>query len=44
MHFRADVRRTQPVFCDPDMHPSDFSLLAPGVRKRRRRCRMRKKC
>ncbi|SPX37866.1 Minor tail protein T [Escherichia coli] len=27
--FRADVRRTQPVFCDPDMHPSDFSLLAP---------------
>lgn len=29
MHFRADVRCTQPVFCDPDMHPSDFSLLVP---------------
>lgn len=27
--FRADVRCTQPVFCDPDMHPSDFSLLVP---------------
>ncbi len=36
MHFfRADVRRTQPVFfANPDMHPADFSLFASGGRGR----------
>ncbi|WP_407238611.1 phage tail assembly protein T [Escherichia coli] len=28
--FRADVRwHSSLFFCDPDMHPSDFSLLVP---------------